>query len=121
MVRKMTNNIRIGEAPKEDKRIDAVFMNKKTRDLFNVELGEELFIKGTEKSLLLPVLSSSKVCQDNTIHLNQKFRNKLGKYIIAKKPPLRIKILFTLKRTFIIYISGVATGIIANWVWSLIS
>ena len=29
MVRKMTNNIRIREAPKEDKRIDAVFINKK--------------------------------------------------------------------------------------------
>ena len=119
----VVKDIQIREAFKEDKRIDSVFMNKQTRDILNVELGSQVYLKGTGGSLLLNVESNRK-CKNNSIHINKKLRNNLGKLIDARKPSFWVKKWLSFKNNitgyFISFVIGVLAGLFVNYIWSII-
>lgn len=119
----VVKNIQTREAFKEDKRIDSAFMNKQTRDMLNIELGDQIYLKGTKGSLLLNVESDRK-CKNNSIHINKKLRNNLGKLIDARKPSFWMKKWLSFKNNitgyFISFIIGILAGLFVNYIWSIV-
>lgn len=119
----LVKNIQIRETFKEDKRIDSAFMNKQTRDMLNIELGDQVYLKGTKGSFSLNVESNRK-CNNNSIHINKKLRNNLGKLIDARKPSFWRKKWLSFKNNItgysISFIIGILAGLFVNYIWSIV-
>lgn len=124
--------LRIGKAPLDDKRLKVAFLNRSTRTKLEIELNEKdrVLLKGKrniilKKKILLPI-ESDKICKDNQIHINKKLRIILGiseenQFVEVIKAGFITKVIFSIKTHSFGYIISFLLGFLANWAWSLFS